>query len=91
MNARAAITVIGFVQGVGFRWFTHKRATELGLLGYVKNLDNGNVYAEVEGNRETIDQLIELLKSGPRFSKVSDVMVNWKEFQGEFLSFEITH
>lgn len=91
MNARAAITVIGFVQGVGFRWFTHKRATELGLSGYVRNLDNGNVFTEVEGGRETINQLIEFLKTGPRFSKVSDVVVDWKEFQGEFHSFEITH
>lgn len=91
MNARAAITVTGFVQGVGFRWFTHKRATELGLSGYVKNMDNGNVFAEVEGHRETIIQLIEFLKSGPRFSKVSHVHVDWLEFKGEFHSFEITH
>lgn len=89
MTTGAAITVVGLVQGVGFRWFTQKRATELGLKGFVKNLDDGNVYIEVEGERRQIDSLIEKLHQGPAFSRVKDVLTTWTEYSNRFENFYI--
>ena len=45
---RHRIRVTGVVQGVGFRPFVHRLATELGLAGHVGN-DTGGVFVEVEG------------------------------------------
>jgi len=90
MDVCAKITVSGLVQGVGYRYFTHKKATDLDLKGYVKNMYNGNVEAEVEGDRESIEILIKEMKTGPRLSRVNDLNVEWKEFTGKYNSFEIT-
>lgn len=79
MDAAAHIVVRGRVQGVGYRYYVHRHAAKLGLSGYIRNLYNGDVEVEVEGIRSLIDQLIGLLKLGPRSAEVSDVQVEWKE------------
>jgi acylphosphatase len=89
MKTRAQITVTGLVQGVGFRWFVQKRATELSLSGFVKNLDDGNVYAEAEGEQDLIEALIEKIKKGPSFSRVKDVNVTWKDPENSLSDFSI--
>ncbi len=80
-KARVKVTVKGFVQGVGYRFF--------GVRGYVKNLINGGVEAVAEGERETIEKFIESLKRGPSFSKVVDVEIEWEDYKGEFKEFDI--
>ncbi|MBI5021051.1 MAG: acylphosphatase [Ignavibacteriales bacterium] len=67
--------VRGMVQGVGFRYFVYQRAIGLGLKGYVRNLSNGNVEIEVSGNRSLVEELIQMVKIGPRASKVTDVQI----------------
>ena len=47
---RYYIVYEGIVQGVGFRWKIMTLARKYNLTGYVRNLDNGNVEAEVQGN-----------------------------------------
>lgn len=89
MKTCAEITVMGLVQGVGFRWFTQKRASELGLKGFVRNLDDGSVYVEAEGDRETIESLIGKLLKGPSFSRVKDIKIIWKENKERFDNFYI--
>ena len=89
MNARAYIIVKGLVQGVGFRWFVEREANKLELTGYVRNLFNGDVEVEVEGERGLIEDLIKILRVGSRSSHVIDVQVSWKNFEGEFNRFII--
>ena len=52
------ITISGKVQNVGFRFHTHKKAQQLGVKGFVKNLANGNVYIEAEAEEDNLDQFI---------------------------------
>lgn len=72
----ASLTITGKVQGVGYRYFVLKRSIELGLNGFVQNLHYGNVYAEVEGSADAINQLIESCRKGPAFAQVRDVVVS---------------
>jgi acylphosphatase len=90
MNAGADITVRGLVQGVGFRWFADKRARELGIYGFVKNLDNGDVFIRAEGRHDKIEELILLLHKGPSFARVREVQVAWTDDTGKFTEFQIT-
>lgn len=79
----------GLVQGVNYRWFTQRRATDLGLTGFVRNLTDGSVHVTVEGERAIIDQLLEALRVGPAAAVVESVQVEWHASSGEFNRFEV--
>lgn len=88
---RAKIIVDGVVQGVGFRYFVYRNAIALGLKGYTKNLMNGQVLTEVEGELEMINELIEKIKVGPIHAHVSICNVEWLPFKNEFKDFEVRY
>ena len=83
--------VYGYVQGVLFRDFVSKRATELGLTGYVRNLPERSVEVNAEGRRNQLEKLIGYLKVGPPMAEVDKVVVNWSEYTGNYSRFAIRY
>jgi acylphosphatase len=71
-----SIKIVGLVQGVGFRANLYKEAKRLNLMGTVQNQPDGTVYAEVEGAIVDIEKLVAWCHKGPRFAKVSEVIIN---------------
>jgi DNA ligase D-like protein (predicted 3'-phosphoesterase) len=74
--------VSGTVQGVGFREEIRRRATRLGVLGWVRNRDDGTVELHAEGPSAAVDQLVGFLADGPRGARVSDVAVERARVEG---------
>lgn len=72
---RVEVIFKGYVQGVGFRYETYNLANELGLSGYVLNLSNGGVKAQVQGEAFKVYYLIESLKKLKR-ADVRQVSIN---------------
>jgi acylphosphatase len=60
----------GRVQGVGFRWFVHREASELDLRGWVRNTEDGDVEVVASGAAEDLAELRTSLRRGPRGSRV---------------------
>jgi acylphosphatase len=89
MKTSVHIVVSGMVQGVGFRYFVYHHANQLGLTGWVRNLPNGDVEIEAEGNREFLESMITYARRGPRLAVVSNIEAVWKEPYSQFTSFEI--
>ena len=88
--ASVQVTVYGYVQGVFFRAFVSRRATELGLTGYVRNLPDGEaVEVRAEGERKQLEKLIGYLKVGPPTAKVEKVVTNWSEYTGSYSNFSV--
>ncbi len=76
----------GRVQGVGFRWFVHREAAELGLRGWVRNTDSGEVEVVAAGEAETLADLRSELHKGSRGSRVDAVIEHeLAESEGESL------
>src|SRR5246127_5460408 len=74
-DVRQHYTVTGVVQGVGFRPFVHRIATELGLAGFVGN-DSGAVFLEVQGERERVDEFGRRLRAeAPPLARITAVCV----------------
>lgn len=64
------ISVIGRVQGVGYRVFTKNVADKLGVKGFVKNSNDGTVYIEAEAPQMIVEKFLMECHQGPQFSKV---------------------
>jgi DNA ligase D-like protein (predicted 3'-phosphoesterase) len=77
---RAEIT--GSVQGVGFREAVRRRARELGLMGWVRNAEDGSVEAHAEGPPAAIEVLASFLRVGPRAAAVADVALHEVKVEG---------
>ena len=60
----------GRVQGVGFRWFVHREASELDLRGWVRNTEDGDVEVVAAGKEADLVELRASLRRGPRGSRV---------------------
>lgn len=88
---RAEIIVNGLVQGVGFRYFIVRRAEELGLTGYTKNLFSGEVYTVVEGERMMIEEFYKKIKIGPSHADIKNASIKWSDSKNEFTRFEVRY
>jgi acylphosphatase len=75
MRVRRRFVVTGRVQGVGFRYFTHDAALREGVGGWVRNLPDGRVEAEVEGEIAAVDRVEAALRRGPSSARVDHVIV----------------
>jgi acylphosphatase len=83
--------VSGIVQGVFYRRFVLQDATGLGLRGRVRNLSDGRVEVEAEGDRRKLEQLIKWLREGPPGAQVTDVVTEWSEHRGEHKDFRVDY
>ena len=70
---RYDLLIQGRVQGVGFRWFASRKARQLGITGWIRNLEDGSVEMEVQGEPERVERLLVLLQEGNGFSQVDRI------------------
>ncbi len=84
------LKIYGKVQGVFFRYLAKKQADELGLVGWVKNADDGTVEVLAEGEENALGQLKHWCEHGPELAKVEKVDENTKEIEKKsFVDFRI--
>lgn len=86
---RVHLLITGEVTGVGFRLFTVYMARDLGLTGWVRNLENDRVEIVAEGSKEKLENLIVWSREGPPLARVEKVDVEWGEVTGEFKGFGV--
>jgi len=75
------LKISGRVQGVGYRAFAKRTAIQLGLRGFVKNMMDGTVYIEVEGDKDTLDRYVIQCRKGPGWAHVDNVKVTESPYQ----------
>ena len=83
------IIIKGRVQGVGYRYFAQRYADQLALSGYVRNLYNGDVEIFVEGEKEIINQYIEILRKGPGFAFIEELELKEQPYEKKYSRFSI--
>ncbi len=84
------ITISGKVQRVGFRFMSMQTAYELGIKGFVKNIEHNKVYIEIEGEEEPIKKFLKWAKKGPFGSEVKEFNAEEGEMRN-FTAFDIVH
>ncbi|MCX6003666.1 MAG: carbamoyltransferase HypF, partial [Chloroflexi bacterium] len=87
-NQRAIISVRGVVQGVGFRPFVYRLATQYNLCGWVRNT-SGNVEIEVEGNEAEVGRFLsELTLQSPPITRIENIQTSFSHPAG-YIDFRI--
>ena len=81
------LLITGDVQGVGFRYSLIFAAKKLGLAGWVRNRWDGSVEAVVQGDEESVKDLIAWAWKGPDMATVKHVEVT--EEAGHYTGFEL--
>ena len=89
-KTRAHVFVSGRVQGVSFRWQTQRKAQDLELTGWVRNLWDGRVEAIFEGDKDTVQQAVSWCHRGDPPARVEDVEVTYETPSEDFKGFRIT-
>ncbi|HEY1866422.1 MAG TPA: acylphosphatase [Candidatus Acidoferrales bacterium] len=67
------IYISGRVQGVGYRYFVHHAAEQIGIAGYVRNLADGRVEVYAVGTPAQLRALLGELRRGPRHAIVEQI------------------
>jgi acylphosphatase len=88
-NVRVYVQLMGRVQGVAFRYYARKMASQLGVKGWIRNMVNGDVEAVIEGSEGKVTRMLEWCKEGPGMARVENVIVTWLPYTGEFSDFNI--
>lgn len=83
--------VKGKVQGVGFRAFTQYKASKLGVVGWVRNLDYDQVEIEAQGQADVLEAFFAEVQKGPSASKVEEIKSEDLEIIAEYRGFQIRH
>lgn len=83
--------VTGHVQAVAYRAYVQEAATELGLLGYVKNVPSGAVEVVAQGLPDVLKDFVEYLNEGSLRAKVESVAVDWRSPKKYYDEFSILH
>ena len=86
---RIHILISGRVQGVFFRQSTKRKADELDIVGWIRNLPNGRVELVAEGDGKKLALFIDYCKKGPDYADVTNISVLKESYSGKFSSFNI--
>ena len=89
MLRQVNILIAGRVQGVYFRFFTQKKARQLGVKGYVKNLPDGRVDIIAQASNQILEQFIVWCQKGPITARVDQIIVNEQNTDESFDDFTI--
>ena len=88
---RLQAVIHGHVQGVSFRYYARQRARALGLVGWVRNRDDGTVEVLAEGEEENLRRFLSWLHAGPSLAHVMRVETTWAQVKGDHISFEVRY
>lgn len=78
MEKEVYLKIDGRVQGIGFRAWAVRTARELGVSGWVRNVDDGTVEIRMKGAEEQIDEMIKRAYRGPSLARVDEVrFLSW--------------
>lgn len=90
-QVRLTARVTGAVQGVGFRFWTVRKAQELGLIGTVRNNADGSVGIVAEGPQAIVLEFREWLRSPAAPGRVETVEESVAPATGDYINFQVIY
>lgn len=91
MKKRIHLFYSGKVQGVGFRMTVEETAQRFEVVGWVKNLRNGQVELVAEAEQDVLERFLEAIRAGSMKNFISQVDVTWSNASETFDEFSIRY
>ena len=88
---RLHLTISGYVQGVFYRMHAQQTANAMGLVGWVRNSEDGGVEVVAEGEPDKLQKLLAWCRKGPPSATVTGIRDAWEPASGEFTDFSIRY
>ena len=90
MPIQAILVISGKVQSVGYREYVYRQAIRLNLTGLVRNIDEGKVWAVVEGEKDAIEEFKRAIWTKDALTEVTDIRIDYGEAKGCYDTFLVT-
>lgn len=81
----------GHVQGVGFRYFVLKKASQFEVTGFVKNLYPNGVEVVAEGEKAEVERFFQEIRVGPVSASIRDIVEEWFPYSGNYETFQVEY
>lgn len=81
----------GHVQGVGFRYFVLKKASQFDVTGFVKNLYPNGVEVVAEGEKAEVERFFQEIRVGPVSASIRDIVEEWSPYSGNYETFQVEY
>ncbi|GBC81996.1 Acylphosphatase [bacterium HR10] len=91
MRIARRFLISGIVQGVGYRYFALRAAERHGIVGYVRNLQDGRVEVVAEGESEAMEAFKRELHRGPAAARVTQIVEEVLEPTGRYHHFGVAY
>jgi acylphosphatase len=88
-QVRARILIEGRIQGMNFRYNTQHQATKLELVGFVRNLSDGRIEIDVQGEQEKVDKLLAWCQEEPHSSHIKSILFRYDEPSERYSDFVV--
>lgn len=76
---RVRILIEGKLQGANFRYHTQQEAKKLGLAGFVRNLSDGRIEIDAQGDDASVDKLLAWCQEGPQNTQLKSILFRYDE------------
>jgi len=91
MEKRINLTILGEVQGRGYRYGSRQEALKRGLVGYVYNVSDGSVELVAEGEEQDLKDFVDWCYTGVGSAMVRRIDIRWSDPTSEFSDFLIRY
>jgi acylphosphatase len=77
--ARLRILIEGRFQGMNFRFKSQQKAKDLNLVGFIRNLSDGRIEIDAQGDQENVDALLNWCQEEPHGSHITSLLYRYDE------------
>ncbi len=88
-QVRVRILIEGRLQGMNFRYYTQQQARRLGLVGFVRNLSDGRIEVEAEGDEGELEKLLAWYQEEPQSSHIKSILFRYDEPTERYSDFSV--
>ncbi|MDX1521145.1 MAG: acylphosphatase [Anaerolineae bacterium] len=88
-QTRVRILLEGRLQGANFRLNAQSQAQSLGLVGFVRNLTDGRIEIEAQGDESSVEQMLNWVQEEPHSSQIRSIMFRYDEPVNRYNDFTV--